>query len=151
MLADGERNGAHLIGRSHVDAVHFTVRRHRREVNHPRREDDRQGRAREHPHQRAKAADAAGCLPLGRELRKTDVVLREVARADERQAVAGRPGDEIERRSPVRVVKQIDERRRLRERFDGRQRPVEEHATVVEPAQVDAHSAGIDADDARHG
>ena len=108
------------------------------------------GGARQHPHQRPQAADAAGVFALGRQLRQPDVALGEVARADERQSVPGRPGDEIERGGPVRVVEHVDERRWIRERFGGRQRLVEEHATVVEPAQVDAHRAGVDADDARH-
>src|SRR6185295_13512442 len=75
----------------------------------------------------------------------------EIADLDERQAVTGRSDDEIERSDAVRVLEQFDERRWLRERFDSRQRPIEKHVTVVEPAQVDAYRAGVDADHARHG
>ena len=106
---------------------------------------------REHPHQRPQAADAAGCFAFGRQLRQPDVAFRDVARADERESVPGRPGDEIERGGPVRLVEPLDERRWIRERLGGGQRLVEEDVTVVDPAQVDAHRAGIDADDARHG
>ena len=59
LIVDRQRDGAHLIGGPHVDAVHLSVGRHRREVYDSRREGDWQGGAREHPHQRPEASDAA--------------------------------------------------------------------------------------------
>ena len=72
LLAHGERGGAHLVRGAHVDAVHLPVRRHRREVHDARREHDRHRGAREHPHQRAEPADAAG-LAVGGEVRQPEV------------------------------------------------------------------------------
>ena len=147
VLAYGQRNGAHLVRGAHVDAVHLPVRRHRREVHDARGEDDRRGRAREHPHQRPESSDASG-LPLGGEVRQPEVGLCEVARRGERQAVAGWSGDEVERRGGR--LEQPDEHRRVGERLNRGQRSIEEDLPVVEPAHVDAHRARVDPDHARH-
>ena len=48
------------------------------------------------------------------------------------------------------IVEQSHQRGWLRERLKGRQGVVEEDVAVLEPAQVDAHCARVDADDARH-
>ena len=103
LFAHGERGGAHLVRGAHVDAVHLPVRRHGQKVHDARREDDRRRGAREHAHQRAEPPDAAG-LAVGGEVRQPEVVLREVARRGQRQAVSGRAGDEVERCSPLGVV-----------------------------------------------
>jgi hypothetical protein len=52
LLVDGERNGADLVRRPHVDAIHFPVRWHRLEMNDARREHDRERGLPERAHQR---------------------------------------------------------------------------------------------------
>ena len=96
VLAERQRHGAHLVGGAHVDAIHLAMGRHRRQVDDAGREHDRHRRARQRAHQRAESADAALSRLRARGTR-AQVVVGEIARRDERQAVAGRPGDEIER------------------------------------------------------
>ena len=116
LLVNGERGRAHLVRRAHVDAVHLPVRRHRREVHDAGREHDRRGGAREHPHQRPEAADAARRSPSAvRFASRRSLSVRSRA-AGEWQTVAGRPGDEIERRGAMRSVEQSDERGGIGER-----------------------------------
>ncbi len=105
LLVHGERGGAHLVRRAHVDAIHFSMRRHRGEMNDAGREHDRKRRPPERAHQRAQSADAAG-LSCRREVRKAKVGVGEIAGRRERQSIPGRPGDKIERRGAVRIVQQ---------------------------------------------
>ena len=113
------------------------------------REDDRQRRRAQRAHQRPQPADAAR-LAFRREVRETEIVVGERLRANQRQPVPGRTGDEIERPRAMRRVEHVEDRARIAKRVGRRQRSIEEHRAIVEPADVDAECAGIDADDARH-
>ena len=149
LFADGERRGAHLVRRAHVDAVHLTMRRHRLQVDDPRRQNHRRREPGEQPYQRAEAADTSG-LALGSEVGEAELFLREVARGVERQTVAGRSDDEVDRRRPMRVVQQPEENGRVSQRCGCVQRSVEEHVTGVEAAQIDTERTRVDPDHARH-
>ena len=148
LLMDGKRDGADLVGRSHVDAIDFPVRGHRRQMHDAWRKHDGQRRRSERAHQRPQPADAAR-FSFRREVRQAQIVVSDVLRANERQPVAGRAGNEIERRDPMRGIQHVDDHRRVRKRVRGRQRSIEKHRAIVESTDVDGDGAGIDPDDAR--
>jgi hypothetical protein len=146
LLVHRQDGRAYLVRRAHVHSVHLAMRRYGTKMHHARRHDGRQCRAPQRAHQRPHAPDAPR-LAVGGEACQPEIVLREVPRSGEWQAIARRAGDEIERHG---LVEQVDEHCRVRERVGGGERSLEEELSVVQAAQVDAHRAGIDADHARH-
>ncbi len=138
----GQRDHAHLVRGAEVHAVDLAMGRHRGEVNRARQEHDRQRALAESAHERAQAADPAGAAG-GSEQGEAKRLVRRVAHGRERHAVPRRPGDQIHRADRFELP---DERARIGERLGGRDGAVQEDATVLDPAEVDAHRPRIDAD-----
>src|SRR5439155_27164399 len=105
--------------------------------------------SREPAHERPETADASG-LAFGGEIRQPEVGVREVPRRSKRQAITGWPRDQVERRSPVGLVQQRNQRGRFRERLGRGKRSIQEEAPFVEPANIDAYRARVDPDHSRH-
>ena len=120
------------------------------EVHDPRGEHDRQRGAASARISEPSPPIPPECSPSAVKLRQPDIAVGQVAAVDQRQAVAGRAGDQVEWGGAMSGLEHARGRRRIGERLGGWERLVEEDAAVIEPAQVDADCAGIDADDARH-
>ena len=101
-------------------------------------------------HHRPEPADALRLVAvLGpREDRQVELRRVEVGDGNQRQAVAGGRGDQVER---LRGLQPGHQRLRSPPRVVGRDGRLEEHLAVGEAAEVEALGAGVDADDAGHG
>src|SRR3989440_363410 len=148
LLHHRERDGAHFVGRAHVDPIHLAVCRYGGEMDYAGCEHHRQRGARQDPQQGGEPGDAAW-LPRRRQQGEPQIAVGGVARARERQAVAGRPGDEIERAGLL--LEQPDEPCRVRQGVCRGYGAVQEQPAVIESAHVDAHRPRVDPDDAGHG
>src|SRR5205807_276097 len=130
----------------HVHAIHLAMRRHRGQVDHARREEDGQPRVAERPGQGPQTADPPG-LPLRGEESEPQVLLGRLSRGGERETVAGRTGDAVE---GPRRRQQTHKPGGVREGLGGGDGAVQEHAAMLEPAQVDGERPRVDPDHAGH-
>ncbi len=115
---------------------------------------DRDRGASENAHESGETTDAAAVgsrLRFSCEVRQPQVGFGEVARCGQRQAITGRPGDKIERCSPVSTLQKFEETRRVGERFTCWPRLIEKQRPVLDPAQIDAGGTGVDPDHTGHG
>src|SRR5207245_8056673 len=79
--------------------------------------------------------------------RETQIFVRGVLRAGQGEAVPGRSRHEVEGAGCLELE---DEARRIGQGLRGRPGAVEKHATLVQPAEIDAHRPRVDTDDAGH-
>src|SRR5207302_990577 len=91
-------------------------------------------------------ADPPG-LALGGKEGEPQVLLGRLLRAGERETVAGRAGDAVERPRPRQ---QTHEAGGVPERLRGGDGAVQEYSPMLEPAQVDGERPGVDPDHTGH-
>src|SRR5262245_11043078 len=150
LLADGKRGGTHFVGRAHVNPVHFSMRRDRREVHDAGHEHDWQPRVRKRPEERPEPFDATR-FTRSAKISETETGLAEISGSGERHAVTGWPDHKIERRDTVFALERAHDYRWICERVGSRQRSIQENEASVDSAQIDAEGTGVDPDHARHG
>ena len=149
LVPDPQGGDAHLVGGTHVHAIHLPVSRDRIEVDDAWQEDRRKPAGLHQLDHRPEAADALGLVPVLRPDEDGQIELAPVERGDgdQGQSVPGGRRDQVE---GERRLQPVDQRRRSPARVVRADRRLQEHLAVGEAAEIEALRPGVDADDSGH-
>src|SRR5258708_3098 len=96
-----ESGDGELVRCADIDAVELALHRHRRQMNHSRKKDDRQRRFAKSTDHRAETCDAMRLSTLVRSYKtqQLQLLVTGLARSNKGQSITGRASDQIERRA----------------------------------------------------